>query len=123
MECSICLNDIEKKDLHRTICNHVYHNYCIQIYFNYGKNTCPNCRMTLRRDVVVRDFSFTNDLNFVDDFYFENGNSVILSYMATGFTTIFMLISSYMFMLFTYCYLGILISGIIVIIKEFLISD
>ena len=54
-ECSICLEYI-LDDLHKTKCNHIFHNKCINDWLN-EKNTCPLCRRNInrRREPSVED--------------------------------------------------------------------
>ena len=45
-ECSICLEDIELKDLEILSCNHKFHKECIDTWFRINKN-CPMCKCDL----------------------------------------------------------------------------
>jgi len=46
--CSICLDDIDNEDIYYLKCNHSYHIYCINEWFDSlaKKYTCPECRKT-----------------------------------------------------------------------------
>ena len=62
--CSICLSDLDSKTLiHKTICNHEFHDECILAYYKFGGTRCPNCK-TLTR--TRRDFHKENqEINFL----------------------------------------------------------
>jgi hypothetical protein len=48
IECTICLDIIDIKDIHLTKCNHTFHNLCYYKYIKHKNNTsCPNCRQFL----------------------------------------------------------------------------
>jgi len=44
--CSICLENIDFKDEHITICKHSFHEVCISHHKKY-RNNCPMCRTSL----------------------------------------------------------------------------
>ena len=54
MECSICCNDIDDKDVCTTCCNHKYHHSCIMTWIRQQTSstedeiaTCPICRSVI----------------------------------------------------------------------------
>ena len=55
MQCAICLDKIEEKDLYQTPCQHQFHFNCI----NQWKKNCPTCRgesgfdMNIEENLVV----------------------------------------------------------------------
>jgi hypothetical protein len=75
-ECSICLDNINKNEIHITKCNHYFHKKCWLTYISYNKFKniilCPFCNTLLlsnnfqRDDVVIlinSDFNNNNLLN------------------------------------------------------------
>ena len=54
MECSICLEKIKDKELHKTKCNHCFHQHCINTWLEEMKKyTCPNCRKVIKEHIII----------------------------------------------------------------------
>lgn len=50
--CSICMEPITSQEVNiKTKCNHTFHKKCIDEWFSFGKNECPNCRQELVTEV------------------------------------------------------------------------
>ncbi|KAK4551100.1 hypothetical protein RGQ29_032539 [Quercus rubra] len=49
MECSVCLNCVERSHEIRELCNcyHVFHKECLDRWVDEGQVTCPLCRTLL----------------------------------------------------------------------------
>jgi hypothetical protein len=48
IECSICLETLDKKMLHRILpCKHAFHAHCIDKWLLLRSQTCPLCRITI----------------------------------------------------------------------------
>ena len=47
--CSICQEEC-KGTVKKTVCNHIFHEDCIQKWGEKGKSTCPTCRNECKRD-------------------------------------------------------------------------
>lgn len=43
-QCSICIEDIEKNKLYKTVCGHYFHKECIYEWLENCKKECPLCR-------------------------------------------------------------------------------
>ena len=48
MNCSICFNDISKKNICRTNCNHEFCKTCLDLWFDKNKYSCPMCRTKIQ---------------------------------------------------------------------------
>jgi hypothetical protein len=54
MDCSICLNEIKEEDKKKLNCPHVFHEECIDKWFQRS-HKCPLCRKS-KFSVVMKDF-------------------------------------------------------------------
>jgi hypothetical protein len=53
IECSICLIDCTSKDDAGYLpCGHSFHNHCIHSWIKQNKNSCPNCRRILPKNIL-----------------------------------------------------------------------
>lgn len=52
--CSICLETIASKSKIKTTCCHLFHTKCLTEWVRQDKDTCPNCRISLDVDLLVR---------------------------------------------------------------------
>lgn len=53
-ECSICMMGVNGKSAKVTPCKHVFHSKCLRTWTDEkNKDTCPNCRSTLRNELTV----------------------------------------------------------------------
>ena len=50
--CSICLDNINKKTIHKTRCVHFFHNHCINKWLKIN-NTCPYCRKQISNEIIT----------------------------------------------------------------------
>lgn len=58
MECSICLENIEKsKDFTITKCGHTFHNTCLIKHVTISGSSCPYCRCCLETGLPQPDFN------------------------------------------------------------------
>lgn len=48
VECPICLDIIESKNLSTNLCGHNFHKFCIEEHLKNNKN-CPICRSIIRK--------------------------------------------------------------------------
>lgn len=78
MECSICLEDIEEKDLAILYCKHKFHKKCILNNINYSPD-CPYCRSNVnsikfidsKKNSITSVFDLEQDYNITfSGFYF-----------------------------------------------------
>ena len=79
--CNICGDDLDKKYIYTTKCNHVFHYECLQKSLQNGyknNNTCPLCRQIidllsvvnglkkLIRGIHYTSIEYKNNLNYVN---------------------------------------------------------
>lgn len=62
-ECSICLENLVKKEEIVLQCNHSFHTNCIHSWIKTGKFTCPLCRQKLPKELDIPWFCL-NSVNF-----------------------------------------------------------
>lgn len=55
-KCVICLNDIYKKNLTKTLCNHLFHKDCLDIW-SKSNNKCPLCRKIIHNRYRIDDYN------------------------------------------------------------------
>jgi hypothetical protein len=51
--CIICYEDINLYKVIKTICNHIYHDKCLNKWLEDG-NSCPSCRFVIREPDIVQ---------------------------------------------------------------------
>lgn len=54
VECTICLETIDKNDEHTLLCNHKYHDKCISFWLK-NNSSCPICRKKQYLDIYDKD--------------------------------------------------------------------
>tara|TARA_B110000285_G_C14689346_1_gene408337 strand:- start:14 stop:376 length:363 start_codon:yes stop_codon:yes gene_type:complete len=55
VNCSICLNDLEKKEMCNTECEHFFCIECFESWLNNKKTSCPMCRSE------IKSYKYLND--------------------------------------------------------------
>ena len=57
-ECAICFEDISLGQCVKLLCDglhpHQFHKACLMKWLMCDKDTCPNCRTTIHKDVIKR---------------------------------------------------------------------
>ena len=61
--CSICIEniDLNKQNIKyiKFVCSHIYHTECVNPWV-IKKNSCPNCRTIIKKDIKNEDIENTN---------------------------------------------------------------
>ncbi len=64
-DCPICLESLKDEDVYISKCNHVFHNKCIDQWFNKD-NRCPICRTKLRLPIITVQFCDQHTLSNIN---------------------------------------------------------
>jgi Ring finger domain len=54
MECTICIEEIDRKDRVELMCGHCFHAVCIMDWFIDGTSSCPICRLHVPKHAFVK---------------------------------------------------------------------